>query len=186
MRRVACTPRDFDNSVTMTESGSQPSDGTARWSRLTDKQRACLDLLLERQTSKQIARRLDISKQAVDLRITTARNILGAANRDEAAILYARLRQTYDRISCDPIIVSPNPGLVPSRVPDGSLPEAMHESASPTEGPRVSNPPFGDFWRPDHTRIRRVGIMATMLVALALLILTGLAIAQALTRLISG
>src|SRR3546814_20011398 len=97
MRRMACTPRDFDNSVTMTDSGSQPSDGTARWSRLTDKQRACLDLLLERQTSKQIARRLDISKQAVDLRITTARNILGAANRDEAAIIYARLRQTYDR-----------------------------------------------------------------------------------------
>jgi len=170
----------------MTDSGSQPSDDHGRWSRLTDKQRACLDLLLERQTSKQIARRLDISKQAVDLRITTARNILGAANRDEAAIIYARLRQTYDRISCDPIIVSPRCELVSSSFPNGGLSEAVHESASPTEGPRASDPPFWDFWRHDHARTRRVWIMATMLVALALLILTGLAIAQALTRLISG
>jgi DNA-binding CsgD family transcriptional regulator len=170
----------------MTDSGSQPSDDQARWTRLTDKQRACLDLLLERQTSKQIARRLDISKQAVDLRITTARNILGAANRDEAAIIYARLRQTYDRISCDPIIVSPGPELVPSSFPDGGLPDATHESASPMEEPRVSHPPFGDIWRPDHARTRRVWIMATLLVVLALLILTGLAIAQALTRLISS
>src|SRR3546814_3421720 len=70
----------------MTDSGSYPSDEAARWARLTDKQRACLDLLLERQTSKQIARRLNISKQAVDLRLTTARDVLGAANRDETAI----------------------------------------------------------------------------------------------------
>ena len=80
----------------MTDSGSQPSDEPLRWARLTGKQRACLDLLLERQTSKQIARHLQISKQAVDLRITTARHILGAANRDEAALIYARLRQTYE------------------------------------------------------------------------------------------
>src|SRR3546814_4085367 len=58
----ACAARDFDNSVSMNDSGSQPSEDYTRWSRLTEKQRACLDLLLERQTSKQMARRLDISR----------------------------------------------------------------------------------------------------------------------------
>src|SRR3546814_14184128 len=84
----------------MTDSGSYPSDEAARWARLTDKQRACLDLLLERQTSKQNARRLNISKQADDLRLTTARDVLGAANRDETAMPYARLRSTCDRHPC--------------------------------------------------------------------------------------
>src|SRR3546814_17218167 len=104
----------------MIVSGSEPSGGGALWCCLTDKQRACLDLLLERQTSKQIARRLNISKQAVDLRLTTARDVLGAANRDETAILYARLRSTYDRIPCDPVILPPRPELVPSDFPDGN------------------------------------------------------------------
>jgi DNA-binding CsgD family transcriptional regulator len=172
----------------MTDSGSHPSDDQERWSRLTDKQRACLDLLLERQTSKQIARRLGISKQAVDLRITTARHILDAANRDETAIIYARLRQTYDRMSCDPIILASKAELVSSRFPDGGPPDAMpsHDSASPTERPMGRTPSFRDYWRQDQARSRRVWIMATMLVALAFLILTGLAIAQALKRLISG
>src|SRR3546814_4019863 len=112
----------------MTDSGSYPSDEAARWARLTDKQRACLDLLLERQTSKQIARRLNISKQAVDLRLTTARDVLGAANRDETAILYARLRSTYDRIPCDPVILPPRPELVPSDFPDGNPRSEEHTS----------------------------------------------------------
>src|SRR3546814_10544321 len=59
-------------------------DDLARWLRLTEKQRACLDLLIERKTSKEIARILGISKPTVDQRITAARIILGAANRDEA------------------------------------------------------------------------------------------------------
>src|SRR3546814_5832752 len=76
-------------------------DDLARWLRLTEKQRACLDLLIERKTSKEIARILGISKPTVDQRITAARIILGAANRDEAALIYARLKQLYDRITYD-------------------------------------------------------------------------------------
>src|SRR3546814_1772175 len=45
-------------------------DDLARWLRLTEKQRACLDLLIERKTSKEIARILGISKPTVDQRIT--------------------------------------------------------------------------------------------------------------------
>lgn len=156
--------------------------------RLTEKQRACLDLLLERQTSKQIARRLDISKQAVDLRLTTARDILGAANRDETAIIYARLRQTYDRIPCDPVILPPRLELVPSHFPDGGPAEAMalNDSVVAADRPMEASPPFRDLWRHDHARTRRALIMTAMLVTMVLLILSGLAIAQALTRLISG
>src|SRR3546814_8322442 len=88
-------------------------DDLARWLRLTEKQRACLDLLIERKTSKEIARILGISKPTVDQRITAARIILGAANRDEAALIYARLKQLYDRITYDSVQVPSPPTLVP-------------------------------------------------------------------------
>ncbi len=162
----------------MTDSGSQPSDEPLRWARLTGKQRACLDLLLERQTSKQIARRLQISKQAVDLRITTARHILGAANRDEAALIYARLRQTYDRIPWDPVILPPGTDLVPSDFPDGEpAPLALND---------IVDPPSKGLWRHDHRRLNRGGIMAAMLAVLVILVLAAVTIGETLTRLLSG
>src|SRR3546814_19895036 len=76
----------------MDELGSRESDDAERWSRLTEKQRACLDLLVERKTSKQIARELGIAKVTVDQRIRAARNILSASDRDETAIIYSRLK----------------------------------------------------------------------------------------------
>ena len=172
----------------MSDSRSHTFEDAERWARLTDKQRACLDLLIERQTSKQIARQLGIAKPTVDLRLTKARDILGTANRDETAIVYARLKQTYDRITCDPIDLPPPPTLVPSHFPDGGPADAMalNDSVLAADGPMEASPPFRDFWRHDHARTRRALIMAAMLVALVLLILSGLAIAQALTRLISG
>ncbi len=172
----------------MTDSGSHPSDEAARWARLTDKQRACLDLLLERQTSKQIARRLDISKQAVDLRLTTARDVLGAANRDETAILYARLRSTYDRIPCDPVILPQRPELVPSDFPDGNPADVLklHDSLAAKAGRSGSNPPFGIIWRRDYRPSTRVAIIMAMLIATLLMVIAGLAIGHSLTRLISG
>lgn len=171
----------------MTDSGSQPSEDEVRWARLTDKQRACLDLVLEHQTSKQIARRLDISKQAVDLRLTTARDILGASNRADAAIRYARLKQTYDRMPCDAIILAPQPGLVPSDFPDGeSAALALNHSVSLAKHPIAIDPPFKGLWRHDHSRPSRVWIMAAMLAGLVLLILAGVTIGETLTRLISG
>lgn len=172
----------------MTDSGSQPPDDDTRWTRLTEKQRACLDLLLERQTSKQIARRLDISKQAIDLRLTTARDILGASNRDETAIIYARLRQTYDRIPCDPVILPPRPELVPSHFPDGNPADVveLHGSSAAETGRSGSNPPFGILWRRDYRPAMRVAIMVAMLLIALVTILAGLAIGQSLTQLLSG
>jgi DNA-binding CsgD family transcriptional regulator len=167
-------------------------DGLARWLRLTEKQRACLDLLIERKTSKEIARILGISKPTVDQRITAARIILGAANRDEAALIYARLKQLYDRITYDSVQVPSPPMLVPSDFPDGD-PEPvlkLSDSAAPTfgagQGSRDFFLPFRDGWRHDHSIQARVMIMVGILVALVIVVFLGLGIAEALTRLVSN
>jgi DNA-binding CsgD family transcriptional regulator len=172
----------------MESRGSLTEEDRIRWSRLTEKQRACLDLLLERQTSKQIARHLDISKQAVDLRLTTARDILGAANRDETAIIYARLRQTYDRIPWDPIILPPRPELVPSHFPDGNPDDVMglHDRSTLKAGRSGDRLPFGIVWRPDYRPSTRIVIIMAMLLATLFMIIAGLAIGDSLTRLVSG
>lgn len=52
---------------------------------LTDRQRECMLLVAEGQTSKQIARALGISPSTVDNHIRTAVVVLGSANRVEAA-----------------------------------------------------------------------------------------------------
>ncbi|MBJ7499791.1 MAG: helix-turn-helix transcriptional regulator [Sphingopyxis sp.] len=171
----------------MSDSGLQHSDEFSRWTRLTEKQRACLDLLLERKTSKQIARDLDISKQAVDLRLTTARDTLGAANRDETAIIYARLRQTYDRIPCDPVILPPAPELVPSDFPDGDPASLLHlnDNLARRVGSRSEGSPFRDLLRPNYRPQARVVIVVSLLIAVLLMVIAGLSIGQTLTRLAS-
>lgn len=154
---------------------------------MTEKQRACLDLLLERRTSKQIARDLDISKQAVDLRLTTARDTLGAANRDETAIIYARLRQTYDRIPCDPVILPATPELVPSNFPDGGPPNLMelHDSSQALGRPSGNRSPFGDLLRHDYSSAVRVGITLAVVGTIVLIGIGGLSIGQTLTALLT-
>lgn len=60
---------------------------------LTEKQREVLDLVLQHQSSKEIARALQISPYTVDQRIAAARHKLGAASRGEMARTYAQLRE---------------------------------------------------------------------------------------------
>jgi DNA-binding CsgD family transcriptional regulator len=167
----------------MGDSVSQLSLDEVRWTRLTEKQRACLDLLLERQTSKQIARQLNISKPTVDQRLTAARDILGAASRDEAAIAYLRLKQTYDRVIYDPVQVPSVARPMRSGMSNAKPAEAMvlQDSAATSIGD-----PFRMFRRHDHDLKSRLLIMGAMLVVAVTLILAGLGIAAALTRLFSG
>ncbi|ESZ89141.1 MAG: hypothetical protein Q27BB25_00395 [Blastomonas sp. CACIA14H2] len=167
----------------MGDSVSQPLSDEARWVRLTDKQRACLDLLLERQTSKQIARALNISKPTVDQRLTAARNVLGAATRDEAALIYARLKRTYDRVPYDPAQVPPGSAKMAVTAQDDMPSDALVLSDSAVA---VEGRPFRMIWRHDHGLKTRMLIMAVMLVVAVILILAGLGIAEALTRLVSG
>lgn len=171
---------------------SKEPDDKEQWCRLTDKQRACLDLLLERKTSKQIARILGISKPTVDQRITLARKTLGADNRDEAAMTYGRLKALYDRIIYDPVQLPSHPVLVPSHFPDGdpdpvlTLNDSRSFNFRTGEGAREQFSPFRELWRHDHSLQGRVIIMVAMLTALVLILLSALGIAQALTQLISG
>ena len=171
----------------MDEVGSQTAGDAERWARLTDKQRACLDLLVERKTSKQIARELDIAKVTVDQRIRSARDILGASNRDEAAIIYARLKPIYDRVIYDPVGLAQSSPSLSIDSPNGSKPAAdalSNHKAAMGELPRQRSP-FKDPWRRDHSSSNVIAITATLAIALAIFTLTGLGIAQALTQLIS-
>lgn len=170
----------------------EDDDDLALWSRLTDKQRACLDLLIERKTSKEIARILKISKPTVDQRITAARILLGAANRDEAAVIYARLKRIYDRVTYDPMQVPKPPVLMPSDFRDGDPNKVLKlndngaRSLGAESGPREYFLPFRDGWRHDHSILARVVIMVGILVALVSVVFLGLGIAEALTRLVSN
>lgn len=170
----------------------QMGNDAALWSRLSDKQRACLDLLLERRTSKQMARTLGISKPTVDQRIAAARVILGAGDRDEAARIYARLKTVYDRNIYDPVQLPEPPKFVPSHFPDGDpanvvmLSDARSRGFEAETGQRGLFPSSRDLWRHDNSLRVRIMIMAAMLAALLVILLAGLGIAQALTELISG
>ncbi|MFN3620305.1 helix-turn-helix transcriptional regulator [Sphingorhabdus sp.] len=56
---------------------------------LTEGQKACLRLVVQHHTSKEIARKLGISRYTVDQRLDAARRKLRASSRKEAAIIFA-------------------------------------------------------------------------------------------------
>lgn len=172
----------------MDDSGSHPLDDEVRWNRLTDKQRECLDLLIEHKTSKEIARLLDISKHTVDQRLTTARDALGASDRNELAFTYQRLKQTCDRVTYDAVGIPSAPALVRSEFPDGSPPNLMElqDSSSARTGPSSSRSSFWGLWRRDHGSVARVWLYLAMLAATVWIILGGLGVAQALNQLLSN
>lgn len=158
-----------------------------RWERLTEKQRACLDLLLERKTSKEIARLLEISRFTVDQRLTAARTTLGAADRDDTAMRYARLKDICERFAYDPSQV-PEPVVAgPSTDPDGEPPNAyaLNDSRSAKDGSMGIRTPFGNIGRHDHRLVTRLTIMAVMLATLIVFLGGSIGIAEALTRLLS-
>ena len=60
---------------------------------LTDGQKACLRLVDDHHTSKEIARKLGISPFTVDQRLDAARRKLNAASRRDAAKIFAAMEQ---------------------------------------------------------------------------------------------
>jgi DNA-binding CsgD family transcriptional regulator len=64
-----------------------------RLQRLTPKEREALDLVSQRHTTKEIARLLDLSLNAVDTRLFNARDKLGARDRNDAVRIYLQLQQ---------------------------------------------------------------------------------------------
>lgn len=63
-------------------------DLAARVARLTAGQRACLELVDDHATSKEIALRLGISRHTVDARLRQAMQTLGVLSRREAAVIW--------------------------------------------------------------------------------------------------
>lgn len=171
----------------MNDSGSHPPEDEDRWNRLTEKQRACLDLLIEHKTSKEIARLLNISKHTVDQRLNAARDTLGARDRNETAFIYGQLKQIYDRVTYDAVEVPARPTLVRSEFPDGSPPNLMelHDSSEMLARLSSKRSPFGDWLRPDHSSAARIGITLTVVGVIVLIGLGGLSIGQTLTELLT-
>jgi DNA-binding CsgD family transcriptional regulator len=155
-----------------------------RWLRLTAKQRACLDLLLERKTSKEIARILDVSKYTVDQHLFKARRLLGTPNRAQTAMRYADLRQRYHQMASHPVQLPGEVGHVSTNMSneDADVIEGAEILAS--SGLSFANL-FRDFRRRDHSILNRAMIMTGLLVLLVIVLLAGLGIAQSLTTLIS-
>ena len=171
------------------DGAQEPDAAEARlWALLTDKQRLCLDLVLQRKTSKQIARELGISRYTVDQRISAARKTLAAINRDDTAIRYARLKSICDRIAYDPVELPIMPSLAPSDFPDGDPAHYLdvREGKGAMAGLSGERPPSGTIWRHDHAPTAKATIIAIMLMVVVFALLGGLGIAEALTRLMSG
>jgi DNA-binding CsgD family transcriptional regulator len=93
-------------------------DLAARVARLTAGQRACLDLVDDHATSKEIALRLNISRHTVDARLRQAIQTLGVTSRREAAIIWraAASADGYQQFAYQPsqIVSESAPGVATS------------------------------------------------------------------------
>ena len=165
----------------------------AKVARLTDKQRECMQLVVLRKSSKEIARELRIAKPTVDQRIASARQTLGARNRDEAALIFARATQIYDPVIYDPARipvsgpsvdmslqeVQPRVGLVleePATIPFSGV----------LEHQRIVRPyfPWGNFG--DIGTEFRLLIIAGLTLGILVIVLIGLAVAQSISGLLTA
>ena len=157
---------------------------------LTDKQREVLDLLLEHLTSKEIARRLDISPYTVDQRINFAKDKLGARTRGEVAVAYRRLVEI-----CDPTTYG-NSGIgvlepVAEKAGGAQLPLPEPAPPEPFGNERVSEPEADFSVVPElfdgrYGTLVRLGVIFVITVCMILVVLGGLAIYSQLSVLLGG
>lgn len=160
--------------------------------RLTDKQRQCMQLVVMRKSSKEIARELGIAKPTVDQRIASARHILGARNRDEAALIFARATEIYDRIIYDPACVSKVSQHAETFFSEErqTIGLTLEEPAIPFSGvteyqPRLS-PNFGWSTSVDLSTNARLLIIVGLTVGILSIVLIALAVAQSLEGLLAA
>jgi DNA-binding CsgD family transcriptional regulator len=156
---------------------------------LSDKQREVLELVIDRKSSKEIARILGISKHTVDQRIMLARQKYGAADRNDLVHRYIATRGVYDRIAYDlaqlPLTTSPSESVDQGRqsgpVYSVSDVECFFSPHTPSEYPPLSRPletldrRFGVFGR-----LCAIGLLAALIAVSLLAMLT---MAETLTQL---
>jgi DNA-binding CsgD family transcriptional regulator len=183
--------------------------------RLTAKQCACLDLVLQHQTSKQIAQTLGISPYTVDQRLDSARRILGTSTRLDAAIAYGKLRnipeslvyerenstnfqyvdrtissKTPDRTVHEPFLLHPNGRVhVDLRAPDEEqmlhLAEAQFNDFPPPWRPDALIRPFAGPLAGTNGTVRRLVLILALSVLMMAVVILGLAVAQGIAGLLS-
>jgi DNA-binding CsgD family transcriptional regulator len=164
----------------------------ANVARLTEKQRQCMDLVLMRKSSKEIARELGISKPTVDQRITNARQILGARNRDEAAIFFARGVEKYDRVIYDSACVPFAGPMIDSDVQEArrDIGLRLEEAAVPFSGVFEHKPTVTSGFRlspsGDIGTSNRLLIIVGLTVGILSIVLIGLAVAQSMSMLLTA
>lgn len=105
-------------------------DLAARVARLTPGQKACLDLVDDHATSKEIAVRLGISRHTVDARLRQAIQILGVTSRREAAVIW---RTAASAEGYQPFTYQPSE--IVSR-PDAQDDEPAHRTEDDHDGSR--------------------------------------------------
>lgn len=87
---------------------------------LSEGQRACLRLVAQQQTSKDIARTLGISPHTVDQRLKVAMRILGVGNRRDAARMLAAHEMGYQSLVHQSPDIADGPPAPPASSPSGS------------------------------------------------------------------
>lgn len=169
------------------ETSREPID-REEW--LTVKQKAVLDLLLEHKSSKEIARTLGISPFTVDQRIASARKKFDAATRAELARAYAKRRSIYEDPVYEASYVAPveadmhlelqalpaDPVISLADVATFEVPAPWQAKPNSLEGLEILDQRFGI--------IGRVAVICGLALAIAVVLLTLVAVAESLSRLI--
>jgi DNA-binding CsgD family transcriptional regulator len=159
--------------------------------KLTDRQLECLRLVVERKSSKEIARILNISKSAVDQRIKSACLALGVSTRDQAALWLVQHQPTCNQIPCDTAGVShqPDPDKVIEHFGGNAGAYQMEEAAAAYALPfqRYGPLSLGDLQETlrDLGTVARVATIIGLTFVFLVITLLGLAVSQTLSELVS-
>ncbi len=156
---------------------------------LTDKQREVLDRLIEHKTSKEIARELRISPHTVDQRIQFAKEKLGASTRSEAAVLYRRLVEAYERMTYENSgVARPMPPADDAARERVSAYEILQPDRTRSDSTRVAEADYQvvlGLFDGRHAALMRLGAITVIALLLMLLLLGALGILMQLSRLIA-
>ena len=169
--------------------GQHEQNGGNPLAGLTAKQREVLDLLLEHKTSKEIARQLEISPHTVDQRIQFAKEKLGAASRNEAAMIYRRLVEICGQLTYENshvaeafVRIENGPGT------QGSFPDRSHRERAHPVGATLQETDYSvvpELFEGRYGTLIRLGAILTIAVFLVFLVLGGLAIFSQLSELMA-
>ena len=140
--------------------GATASRTSISLEQLSDGEREVCDLLLARRTTKEMARHLQLSINGVDWRIRTAREKLGARDRNDLARIYGTLKYHWGEspVTPSPVANSVAPPVARSPETPSRSEFTLNDTASftlpaPWQPARVADLPevlderFGKVWR---------------------------------------